>query len=66
MSKLSRRSLVASAAALPALAVPAVAVASAEPSDDTELLRLGALFEPIEREYYGRIAAEPDDDEEDP
>jgi hypothetical protein len=31
MSNLSRRSLVASAAALPALAVPAVAIASIEP-----------------------------------
>jgi hypothetical protein len=31
MSKLSRRSLVASAAALPALAVPAIAITSVEP-----------------------------------
>jgi hypothetical protein len=43
MSTLSRRSLVTSAAALPALAVPAVAVAATEPLPETnpELLALG-------------------------
>jgi hypothetical protein len=36
MSKLSRRSIVASAAALPALAVPAVSIAATMPPEDTE------------------------------
>jgi hypothetical protein len=42
MSKLSRRSLVTSAAALPALAVPALAEGA---GDDAELLRLAAAVE---------------------
>ena len=43
MSNLSRRSLITSAAALPALAVPAVAIAATEPLPATnpELLALG-------------------------
>jgi len=54
-SKLSRRTLVTSAAALPALAVPALG--SSDPNHpDAELLRLGAQFEPIIREYAAQTA----------
>lgn len=45
---LSRRTLVSSAAALPAPAVPAVALAD---NLDAELLRLGAELEPLERQH---------------
>jgi hypothetical protein len=46
MSKLSRRSLVTTAAALPVLAVPAAsALAAGKAGDDTELLRLAAAVE---------------------
>jgi hypothetical protein len=48
MSKLSRRSLVASASALPALAVPALA-ANALNNPDAELLRLGTELEAVEK-----------------
>jgi hypothetical protein len=46
MSNLSRRSLVTSAAALPALAVPAVAIASAgtTPHPDARLIALGEAY----------------------
>jgi hypothetical protein len=46
MSKLSRRSLVTAAAALPTLAVPAAsALAAGDAGDDAELLRLAAAVE---------------------
>jgi hypothetical protein len=54
MSNLSRRTLVASAAALPALAVPAVAFSPDHP--DAELLRLAPELEVIAEEY--RIAGD--------
>jgi hypothetical protein len=44
MSKLSRRSIVASAAALPALAVPAVALATSQPDDDAVLRHLWSEY----------------------
>jgi hypothetical protein len=51
MSKLSRRSLVASAAALPALAVPAVAVAAEldRHHPDAELIKLAEAYERLVR-----------------
>jgi hypothetical protein len=52
-SILSRRTLVASAAALPALAVPALASAD---NPDAELLRLGAELEHVEQEWLARRA----------
>jgi hypothetical protein len=62
MSKLSRRSLVSSAAALSALAVPAVA--SALPaSDDIELQQLGVRLLRVKRELDA-ICAAPTDGEE--
>jgi hypothetical protein len=44
MSNLSRRSLVASAAALPVLAVPAVALATSQPDDDAVLRHLWSEY----------------------
>jgi hypothetical protein len=50
MSNLSRRSLVASAAALPALALPAVATAQCYPVEpDAELIKLAETYERIFR-----------------
>jgi hypothetical protein len=52
MSELSRRSLVATAAVLPALAAPAAAANLIDGNSfDAELLRLGAEFEKIEQEW---------------
>src|SRR5690242_17900153 len=53
MSQLSRRSLVSSAAALPALAVPAVAFAD---NPDAELVRLGEQFEGYQSSYRALLA----------
>lgn len=59
MSELSRRSLVATAAALPALAVPAAAADLMNGNHpDAELLRLGAEFEKIEQEWLDLRAVE--------
>jgi hypothetical protein len=55
MSTISRRTVVTSAAALPALAVPAIA---ADDDDDAELVRLGELLEPLEREAAALRAIE--------
>jgi hypothetical protein len=66
MSNLSRRSLVTSAAALPALALPAVAIAATEPllATNPELLALGErlkvvmpLYEALKLKSH-RLAAE--------
>ncbi len=54
ISQLSRRSLVTSAAALPALAVPAVALAD---NPDAELVRLAVQFENY-RPIYGALLAD--------
>jgi hypothetical protein len=54
MSKLSRRTLVTSAAALPALALPGAAMTADNP--DAELLRLGAKLERIERDWSAQCA----------
>jgi hypothetical protein len=54
-SILSRRTLVASAAALPALAVPALASAD---NPDAELLRLGAQLVPLEQERAVQMASD--------
>ena len=53
---ISRRSMITSAAALPALAVPAVAAEHV--GADAELLRLGELLEPLEREAAALRAIE--------
>jgi hypothetical protein len=59
MSKLSRRTLVTSAAALPALAVPAFASGALGPDHpDAELLRLGAKLDPIIRRWAAKRAVE--------
>jgi hypothetical protein len=68
MSKLSRRALVTTTAALPAAAIvasaaPVLALPSAAGlvdgnHPDSELLRLGAEFEKIEQEWLGRCAIE--------
>jgi hypothetical protein len=67
---ISRRSLVTTAAALPALA--ASALAAGDPCGDAELLRLGELLEPIERDQRQELAlddaarrGERDDDDPD-
>jgi hypothetical protein len=62
MSKLSRRSLVTIAAALPALAVPAGSALAGEAGDDAALLRLGKLLEPIERDVYAQSATDAAED----
>lgn len=54
MSNLSRRTILASAAALPALAVPAVAAVD---NPDAELLRLGAELDVVERDRAALIAS---------
>jgi hypothetical protein len=54
-SILSRRTLVASAAALPALAVPALAAVD---NPDAELLRLGAELVPLEQERAVQMASD--------
>jgi hypothetical protein len=62
MSKLSRRTLVTSAAALPALAVPALAADAIGPGHpDAELLRLGAKLEPVERDWFEQTALDRKD-----
>ncbi len=53
MSQLSRRSLVSSAVALPALAVPGVAIAD---NPDAELVRLGEQFEGYQSSYKALLA----------
>jgi hypothetical protein len=53
MSQLSRRTLVSSAAALPALTVPALALAG---NPDAELLRLGAQLAVLEQERAAQMA----------
>lgn len=59
MSNLSRRSIVASAAALPALAVPAVALAvAAEPDADAGLLRLGSALERVGNHWLAQRATD--------
>jgi hypothetical protein len=58
MSNLSRRTLVASAAALPALTVPAVAAAATvSDNPDAELMRLGAKLDVVERDTAALIAS---------
>lgn len=75
MSDLSRRSLVASAAALPALAVPVVAVASVEPDPVYAAIEKSRIVEArflarseYEDEYRAkpgvRLAPDPDEDGE--
>jgi hypothetical protein len=59
MSNLSRRSIVASVAALPALAVPAVALAvAAEPDADAGLLRLGSALERVGDQWLAQRATD--------
>jgi hypothetical protein len=53
MSNLSRRSLVSSAAALPALAIPAIAADVG--NSDAELLALGIQLEVIIRDWVGQM-----------
>ena len=55
MSKLSRRHLVTTAAALPALAIPAIADPNG-PNPDAELLRLGAELDAIIVEWRAQRA----------
>jgi hypothetical protein len=57
MSKLSRRTMVAGTAALPALAVPAVASFSPD-HPDAELLRLGVQLETIGRDHEALTAVD--------
>ena len=54
MSKLSRRTLVTSAAALPAIVVLPVA-ASAAGNPDAKLLQLGKQFEQVEQEWAAQV-----------
>ncbi|SRR5579872_315801 len=54
-ANLSRRNLVASAAALPALAVP---VAAAANNADAEILRLGAALEEVEQVRAAQLATD--------
>ena len=59
MSILSRRTLVTSTAALPALALPAFASEPVGPDHpDAELLRLGAQLERVEAEWLARCAVD--------
>jgi hypothetical protein len=58
MSNLSRRTLVTGAAALPALAVPAIASEPIGDHPDAELLRLGAQLERVEAEWLARCAVD--------
>jgi hypothetical protein len=57
MSRLTRRSLVSSAAALPVLAVPAVASISPD-HPDAELLRLGSQLEVIGQDHEALTAVD--------
>src|ERR1022692_1932251 len=64
MSKLSRRTLVTSAAALPALAVPALASNATDLHDpnhpDAELLRLGVQLEALIVDWHAQGAIDAD------
>jgi hypothetical protein len=60
--QLSRRSLVTTVAALPALAVPAESALAGEAAGDAELLQLGKLLEPIERDVYAQHAMDDAED----
>jgi hypothetical protein len=58
-TNLSRRTLVTSAATMPALAVPAFALDAVAPNHpDTELLRRGAKLERVERVWFAQRALE--------